>query len=59
VTVTDVLGVIKALIALIKKWLGIQRDTEQAETDRNAVDNDVASRPDDQLDRDLDKWMRD
>lgn len=47
------------LLDVLRLWLGGQRDTEQAERDRDAVDKDVANRPDPDLDRDLDKWMRD
>ena len=37
----------------------IERESQQAEQDRKHIDAEVEKRPDAQLDRDLDKWMRD
>lgn len=37
----------------------IEEDTRQAEKDREQVDKDVANRPDDQVDKDIEKWYRD
>ena len=37
----------------------IKRESEEAEADRKQIDAEVEKRPDDQLDRDLDKFMRD
>ena len=37
----------------------IEEGAREAERKRDEIDKDVSARPDDQLDRDLDKWMRD
>lgn len=37
----------------------VREDSQKAEDKREEIEKDIAKRPDDQLDRDLDKWMRD
>lgn len=37
----------------------IAKDTAQAEKDRDKIEEDISKRPDEQVDKDLDKWHRD
>jgi hypothetical protein len=37
----------------------IEKESEQAEKDRDRIEGEIAGRPDDQLDKDLGPWHRD
>lgn len=37
----------------------VREDSQKAEDKREEIEKDIAKRPDDVLDRDLDRWMRD
>lgn len=56
--------IVAAYAAGYKRGREIERDeweaaAREAEDTRDKIDEDVKNRPDDQLDRDVDKWMRD
>ena len=53
----QLLAFLHKVLDVIRLWLGINRDTDQAERDRDEIEKDIANRPN--PDRDLDPWMRD
>jgi len=64
---TVFIALISAIVAFLTGYVmgrgsvleQMARDTLKAEEEREKLSEDVASRSDEQLDRDLNKWMRD